>query len=667
MRIPCLMVLGLCFVASCGPSSPPDRSAGVNSDTPPVQQWDGDAPPSGLATPSTIAYNGAVADRLPIEDAGDFRDVQRGLLAQLDQDILDARGQVVWRVHAYDFLSGAAPETVNPSLWRQSMLNAQHGLFQVTDGIYQVRGYDVSVMSIIRGETGWIIVDPLFTTETSAAALALVNDTLGERPVSAVIYTHSHVDHFGGVRGVMGDVDGVPIYAPEGFSDAAISENLLAGNYTARRTAMMFGNNLERSPVGQVGTGIGQAIPKGTVSLILPTEEIPAPAATRIIDGITFEFMDAKDTEAPAEFVFFLPEFNALCSAEVTTATFHNILSLRGSKARDTLHWSKVIDAMLVRYANRAEVVFASHNWPTWGRDEVREYLRSQRDIYRYTHDQAMRQISSGTTLQELSEIVPAPATSGDTFHERGYYGTLNHNLRAVYQYYFGWWDGVPANLNLLPPEERAHRLVDAMGGVEASRNIGIEAFRSGDYRWAADVLNQVIFANPDDVIARQWLASSYEQMGFQAESGSWRNYYLSAALELRRPEDKAQLQDDNSGLISAVPSLDLFDALVTRYKPGAIEGAPFVLVFRFSDTQESITVEVDVDSVFPRLGEFSDEPAATFETTRKDFNRIMMGQVGPRRLVLMGKLRITGDSGAVREFFEALDTPESDFETVVP
>jgi alkyl sulfatase BDS1-like metallo-beta-lactamase superfamily hydrolase len=667
MRIPCLMVLGLCFIVSCGPSSTPDRAVGDIPDAPPAPQWDGEAPPYRLATPATIAYNDAVAERLPIGDGGDFQDVQHGLLAQLGQDILDANGEIVWRVNAYDFLSGEAPATVNPSLWRQSQLTAQHGLFQVADGIYQVRGYDVSVMSIIRGESGWIIVDPLFTTETAAAALALVNDTLGERPVSAVIYTHSHVDHFGGVRGVIGDGAGIPIYAPEGFSEAAISENLLAGNYTARRTGMMFGNNLERSPIGQVGTGIGQAIPRGTVSLILPTEEIPAPRATRVIDGVTFEFMDAKDTEAPAEFVFFLPEFNALCTAEVTTATFHNVLSLRGSKARDTLHWSKVIDDMLVSYANRAEVVFASHNWPTWGRDEVREYLRGQRDIYRYTHDQAMRSISSGVTLQELPEIVLTPVTNGGTFHERGYYGTLNHNLKAVYQFYFGWWDGVPANLNLLPPEERAQRLVDAMGGAEATRNVGIEAFRSGDYRWAADVLNQVIFANPDDAIARQWLASSYEQMGFQAESGSWRNYYLSAALELRRPEDKAMLQDDNSGLISAVPSLALFDALATRYKPGAIEDAPFVLVFRFSDTQESITVEVGADSVFPRLGEFSDEPAATFETTRKDFNRIMMGQVGPRRLVIMGKLRITGNNGAVREFFQAIESPKSNFEMVVP
>ena len=272
----------------------------------------------------------------------------------------------------------------------------------------------------------------------------------------------------------------IPIIAPEGFSEATISENLLAGNYTGRRTAMMFGNGLERSPIGQVGTGIGQAIPNGTVSLILPTEEIPGPVATRIIDGVTFEFMDAKETEAPAEFVFFLPEFGALCTAELTTATFHNAWSLRGSRARNTLRWSKVIDDMLVRYANRAEVAFASHHWPRWGRENVSQYLRQQRDVYRYVHDQAMRTSASGSTLHELPDIIPEPETNGSSFHTRGYYGSLNHNLKAVYQYYFGWWDGVPANLNLLPPEERAQRFVDAIGGVEASREVGHRCLSKG-------------------------------------------------------------------------------------------------------------------------------------------------------------------------------------------
>ena len=655
------------LLAACSPANVPDSEGSTRPEPVVADAWDGEQPPVGIATPATKARNAAVAERLPIEDQRDRQDVERGLLAQLDQDILNRDGDVVWKVKAYDFLSGNAPQTVNPSLWRQSRLTAHHGLFEVTDGIYQVRGYDVSVMSVIRGETGWIVVDPLFTTETAAAALGLVNDTLGQRPVSAVIYTHSHVDHFGGVRGVIDEDDGVPVIAPEGFSEAAISENLLAGNYTGRRTAMMFGNALERSPIGQVGTGIGQAIPNGTVSLILPTEEIAGPIVTRIIDGVTFEFLDAKNTEAPAQFVFFLPEFSALCTAEVATGTFHNALSLRGSKARDTLRWSKVIDDMLVRYANRADVAFASHHWPTWGRENVRDYLRQQRDVYRYVHDQALRTSSTGATLHELADSIPEPLTDGSAFHRRGYYGSLNHNLKAVYQFYFGWWDGVPANLNLLPPEERAARWVEAMGGAEASRAVGIDAFRNGDYRWAADVLNQVVFAAPEDEIARQWLASSYEQIGFQAEAGSWRNYYLSAAQELRRSQEKGILDPDNAGFISAIPTLSLFDAIAVRYVPGAVDNAPYVLVFRFEDTAETVTVEVGVDNVFPRIGDSVDAPAATFETTRADFNRIMLGEVGPARLMLTGRLRIRGDRGAVSAFFDAIQTPEPDFEVVTP
>lgn len=630
-------------------------------------QWDGETPPIGQATPVTAAYNANIADHLPLQNKGDESSARRGLLAQLSEDILDAEGNIVWRVNAYDFLASEAPETVNPSLWRQSQLTSQHGLFEVVDGIYQVRGYDVSVMSLVRGKTGWIVIDPLFTVETAAAALALANDTLGSRKVSAVIYTHSHVDHFGGVRGVVPDGENIPIIAPEGFSQAAISENLLAGNYTGRRTAMMFGNGLERSPIGQIGTGIGQTIPSGTVSLILPTEEVPGPSATRVIDGVTFEFMDAKNTEAPAEFVFFLPEFNALCTAEVTTATFHNAWSLRGSKVRDTLRWSKVIDDMILRFANRAHVAFASHHWPRWGRENVSKYLRRQRDIYRYTHDQAMRTISSGATLGELPELISEPKMAEQNFHLRGYYGSLNHNLKAVYQHYFGWWDGVPANLDLLPPKRRAEKIIDAIGGAAAARKIGVDAFREGDYRWAADILNQLVFAYPEDEMASQWLAASYEQIGFQSEAGSWRNYYLSAAQELRNRNQKSLFTSDNTELIPAIPTVSLFDALAARYIPGSIKKEPFSLSFVFTDTKEVIHVDVMPDLIFPREGDNNAKPAAIFETSRQSFNRILLGEVSPLRLTLTGDLKISGDIGAIRSFFGALEEPKADFEIVFP
>ncbi len=623
--------------------------------------------PAGEATAETAAANRAMAARLPLDAPGDATDARRGFLAALDRDIVDAEGNVVWSVDAYDFLAGDAPATVNPSLWRQSRLAAEHGLFEVTDGIWQVRGYDLAVMSIIRGETGWIVVDPLLTRETAAAALGLVNATLGERPVSAVIYTHSHADHFGGVRGIIDEAAGVPVIAPEGFSESAVTENLLAGTHMSRRSGFMFGAALEPSPTGHVGAGLGPALAAGTIGLILPTEEIPAPGATRVIDGVTFEFLDAKNTEAPAEFVFFLPKFNALCTSEVATATFHNALTLRGAKVRDTLRWSKVIDEMLVRYANRADVVFASHHWPTWGAANVRDYLRQQRDIYRYAHDQTLRLANSGATMHEIAEAVPEPGFATDALHVRDYYGTLNHNLKAIYQFYFGWWDGVPANFHILPPEERARRWVAAMGGADAALEQGIAAFEAGDYRWAAELLNQVVFAEPERGAARDWLAAAYEQMGFQAESGAWRSYYLSAARELREGPGGPAANLGSADFIAAVPSLALFDALAARYIPGAIEAAPFELAFVFSDTGETITMEVGADTAVPRLAAPDGEPVARLDTTRAAFNQIILQQASPQMLAERGELVVTGDPAALAIFLGALETPDAGFAVVTP
>lgn len=517
MRILCSVAAAI-LLAACSPGS--------KSDAPdPAAK----APPIGEATDVTRAANAAVAERLPLEETSDFVDATRGLLAQLKQDtITDAEGNVVWQVSRRDFIAGDSPDTVNPSLWRQERLNSEHGLFEVTDGIYQVRGYDLAVMSVIRGDTGWIIVDPLLSQETAAAALGLVNDTLGDRPVTGVIYTHSHGDHFGGVRGVIDETDiearGVPVLAPVGFTESAVAENLLAGNYMSRRAVLMFGNTLPSGPTGQVGVGLGPALSQGTIGLIEPTEEVPGRGTIRVIDGVTFEFIDAAGTEAPAEFMFYLPDFNALCTAEVATATFHNALTLRGAKVRDLLEWSRVIDYVLTEYGERSDVVFASHHWPTFGKENVETFLRGQRDIYRYTHDQTVRRANRGETQFEIAEDLAEPAVQSEHFDTRGYYGTLNHNAKAVYQGYFGWWDGVPATFNAHPLEAKASRFIKAVGGEDAALAIGQEAFDEGDYRWAAEVLNYAVFANPENQAARDWLAASYEQMGFQAESGAWRD-----------------------------------------------------------------------------------------------------------------------------------------------
>ncbi|MEO1661056.1 MAG: alkyl sulfatase dimerization domain-containing protein [Pseudomonadota bacterium] len=661
-------IAGVCLtgLAACG-----DAPEIAETPEPSTAAIEAGLPAPGSATNATKAANAALAERLDLAPGSDGEDARRDRLAFIDAPaILDEDGNVVWAIPQFEFLDDTAPDTVNPSLWRQSQLAAHHGLFQVMDGIYQVRGYDLSVMSVIEGETGWILVDPLTSTETAAAALALVNETLGERPVTGVLYTHSHADHFGGARGVISDEDvaaGVPVLAPIGFSESAVSENLIAGNQMSRRATLMFGNTLPRSTTAHVGSGLGPGLPNGTISLILPTEEIEGRGTVRVIDGVTFEFIDAAGTEAPAEFMFYLPEKRALCTAEVATATFHNVLTPRGAKVRDALKWSRAIDYVLAEYGETSDVVFASHHWPTWGPENVTTFLKSQRDIYRYVHDQTLRNANAGATMVEAAEAVEEPDFQADDFATRGYYGTLNHNAKAVYQHYFGWWGGVPAEYNRLPHEETAARYVDAMGGADAVLEIGQAAFNQGDYRWAAEVFNHVVFADPDNQQGRDWLSATYEQLGFQAESGAWRSYYLTGAAELRRGlPNVGDPRLGNLDFLKAVPSVDLFDALAARFNPAKLDREPYAVTFVFPDTSETVSLLVETAVIVPREGEVS-APAATVTMDRSDFDRLILGDAQPLGLVMSGRMKIAGQRNAVSDMFDALDQPGFWFNTVTP
>ena len=661
-----MAALGGALLSACGqdpaiPHTPEPSAAAIEAGL----------PSPGTATEATKQANASLAARLDLAPGSDGEDARRDRIAYIeDEAILGDDGSVVWAIPQFEFLDGNAPETVNPSLWRQSQLAAHHGLFRVMDGVYQVRGYDLSVMSVIEGDTGWIIVDPLTATETAAASLKLVNDTLGERPVTGVLYTHSHADHFGGARGVISDEDvanGVPVLAPIGFSESAVSENLIAGNQMGRRSTLMFGNTLPRSTTAHVGSGLGPGLPNGTISLLLPTEEIEGRGTVRVIDGVTFEFIDAAGTEAPAEFMFYLPEKRALCTAEVATATFHNVLTPRGAKVRDALKWSRAIDYVLAEYGETSDVVFASHHWPTWGQENVVQFLASQRDIYRYVHDQTLRNANAGATMVEAAEAVEEPAFQADDFATRGYYGTLNHNAKAVYQHYFGWWGGVPAEYNRLPHEVTAERYVEAMGGAASVLEIGQNAFSSGDYRWAAEVFNHLVFAEPENQEARDWLSAAYEQLGFQAESGAWRSYYLTGAAELRRGlPNVGNPQLGNADFLRAVPSIDLFDALAARYNPSKIDRDPFAIVFDFPDTGETISLLVEKAVIVPREGTIED-PAATVTIDRLNFDRLVLGDASPLGLVTTGKMKVGGKRGAVSAMFDALDQPPFWFNTVTP
>jgi alkyl sulfatase BDS1-like metallo-beta-lactamase superfamily hydrolase len=459
------------------------------------------------------------------------------------RQVVGRYGQVLWDLDAYEFLDDPAtnvpPSTVNPSLWRQGQLNNVSGLFAVTPSIFQVRGMDISNVTFISGRTGWIVIDPLTSEETARAALAMVNEHLGQRPVRAVIYTHSHTDHFGGVHGVVSDDDvaggDAVVIAPVGFLEAAISENVLAGTAMIRRAMYMFGVLLPRDAQGHVDTGLGKGMPAlPSVALIAPTHEVTATGEELTIDGVRLVFQITPGTEAPAEMNIFIPEERALCMAENCTANQHNLYTLRGAQVRDALMWSKYIDEALALYAHECDVLFASHHWPRWGQDELSHYLASQRDAYRYVHDQTLRLANHGLTMNEIAEELELPAGLGDEFFNRGYYGTLSHNAKAVYQRYLGWFDGNPAHLNPHPPVDAATRYVEFMGGADLVLDRARTSFDEGDYRWVVEVVNHVVFAEPDNEPARLLQADALEQLGYQSESGPWRDFYLSGAMELR-------------------------------------------------------------------------------------------------------------------------------------
>jgi len=631
-----------------------------------------DAPPVGVATEATRRANAEVGASLPLADPRDFEAARRGLLAQIPGGIIRADdGRVVWDASRYDFLDATAPATVNPSLWRHTQLDRIHGLFELKPGLYQLRGYDVSVMTLIQGKTGWIVVDPLLSAETARAALALANQRLGKRPVRAVLFTHSHADHFGGVRGILSEAGlqaGVRLIAPAGFTREAVSENLLAGNAMARRSGFQFGATLPPGPTGQVGVGIGAALSQGTIGLVEPTEFVTGDQPVLTIDGIEFQFIDTPGTEAPAEFMFYLPAFQALCTAELATGSMHNLLTLRGAQIRDGLAWSRYLDEALVRHGEAMDLVFASHSWPTFGAGPARDYLARQRDLYRYLHDQTLRLANLGFTPAEIAGQLREPAFMQQEFSTRGYYGTLHHNSKAVYQRYFGWWDGVPANLHALPPEQAGGKYVEFMGGAEAVLAKARQSFAAGDYRWSATVLNHLVFAEPDNAPARDWLAASYEQLGFQAESAIWRNYYLVAARELRHGLPGAgAVQLGNPEFLRAVPTAMLFDSLSVRFNPGKAGDAAYALNFEFPERNERICVLVGNGVAVPRMGCRVEDAAATVTMNRITLDEVLLGQATFAERVTDGSIRISGARASVESHIAALDQFPYWFNVVTP
>ena len=631
------------------------------------------------ASAATRAAQAELAARLPLDDPRDMANVMRGKIAEIaDGVILSKDGKIVWDRRPYAFLATErAPDTVNPSLWRQARLNAVHGLFEVVPGkIWQIRGYDISVMTIIRGKAGWIVVDPLLSEEAAAAGWKLFADTVeaksGKLPIKAVIFSHSHSDHFGGVGGIVTPEqvkrEKIRIIAPHGFSEEATSENVLAGAAMGRRALYMFGSILAPGPTGQVDTGLGPKLSSGTIGYMEPTETAGEGGGTLTIDGLPFEFLDAGGTEAPSEFVFYIPAYKALHTTEVVTHNLHNVLTLRGAQVRDALRWSKVIDATLMKWGGKADVVMASHHWPTWGAGEVASLLANQRDAYRYVHDRTLFLANRGATLHELADQTPEAPVQARDFSTRGYYGTVNHDMKATYQRYFGWWDGNPANFNPLPPEQSAPKYVALAGGADKLLAAGKAAITSGDYRWAAELLNKLVFAEPDNKDGRAALASAYDQLGYQAESGAWRNYYLAAAASLRgNAVENISGNGQSRSFVSAIPTGVFFDALATRFD--AAKGAAVAGTFQFvlPDSKESVAVVVGGGVEVPRYGVTDAAPTATITLNRATLDDVMLGQAQFPALMQSGAIKIDGDRMAFLSWFALHPPANPRFNVVVP
>lgn len=626
------------------------------------------------ATQATAAAN-QPSGELNWNNRDDFELSERGFIGTLDDPIIrDAEGRPVYDLNAYAFLSEkAAPPSVNPSLWRQSQLNAlYHGLFQVTEGVYQVRGLDLSVMSIIETDNGYVVVDPLLTAPTAQAAINLVYRHLGQKPIVAVIYSHSHADHWGGVKGVISEEDvssgRVRVIAPQHFLTYAISENINAGNVMSRRASYMYGNLVPKDAIGQVGVGLGQTTSTGTITLIDPTDSITETGQTMTLDGLEIEFQLTPDTEAPAEMNFILPRYRALCMAENTTHNMHNLYTPRGTQVRDSKGWARYINDAIVQFAGRYEVIFASHHWPIWGEEAGEDFLKKQRDMYQYLHDETVRLANRGYTILEIPEIIELPTELFGEWYNRGYYGTVSHNVKAIYQRYLGFFDGNPANLHPLTPTEAGRRYVEFMGGAEALLAKARQSFEAGEYRWVAQVVNHLVFADPENQDARALQADALEQLGYQAESGVWRNFYLSAAKELRDgvldlPTPKTVSPDT----VRATPLDMLFDLLAIRLIGPKAAGRVITLNARFSDIDEQYLLVVENGVLHHTKGRQSAGADATLITTRAALDQVLVGQAALADKLATGEAAIEGDQSKLIEFLSLLDSFEFWFNIVTP
>jgi alkyl sulfatase BDS1-like metallo-beta-lactamase superfamily hydrolase len=628
-------------------------------------------------TTYTKQANDALLSYLNFADDTDFKNANKGFIATIPEGVIkDEKGDVSYSMNSFNFLKEKAPNTANPSLWRQSSLNAINGLFKVSDNIYQIRGFDLANMTLIKGKTGWIIIDPLTAKQTSLAAMSLVKKHIGDFPVKAVLLTHSHIDHFGGMRGVVNEEDvksgKIKVFAPDGFFEHSISENVMGGNTMSRRAFYMYGNVLPKDAKGSLGSGLGTTTAKGDTGILEPSDIISnEEMETKIIDGVKVAFIYTPESEAPAEMMFYFPEMKAFCQSENISHTLHNLYTLRGAQVRNGQKWSKYIDKSIQLFGDNVEVSFGSHHWPTWGNKEIIKFWENQRDLYRYIHDQTLRLANEGLTSLEIAEMLKLPTSLDKEFYNRGYYGSVSHDAKAQYQLYFGWFDGNPSNLNPLPPSEVGAKYVEFMGGAD---NVLVQAKKSydkGEYRWVAEVLKHLVFSDPNNQAARNLLADAYEQLGYVAESGPWRNFYLSGAKELRIGKKTFPIGGTSSpDMINGMSSDLFFNYLAMRYKGTEENTNKHNFNFILQDTNEKVGLILSNGTVSTRVGTLlSKNVTATITGNRLAIAGLITPNSGVvlEELLSSGKLKIEGDTNAFKEFLSHIDNFEFWFNIIEP
>ena len=623
---------------------------------------------SSDASVSTQKENATFAQVISGASGQDFEDAKRGLIARPTGKILAADGSVLRDFAAYDFVQGAAPDTVNPSLWRHAQLNANIGLYKVMDGVYQLRGFDIANITLIEGKTGWIVVDALTSRESASAAMAFAEQHLGKKPVSGLVLTHAHGDHFGGALGVLSQQDAaqrkVPIVAPAGFMEEATSENVLVGTAMGRRSVYQFGRDLPRSAKGNVDTGLGKDVIYGSIGILTPTWLIYQANQPMQIDGVDFVFHNVPNAECPAELSFSIPSKKLYDGAENLSQTMHNLLPIRGAKVRDALRWATYMEQALEQ-TREAEVYIASHHWPIWGNANIQQFITMHRDVYKYTHDQTVRLMNAGYTPTEIADKVKLPKSLADFMAVRGHYGDLRHNVKAVYQFYLGFFDGNPAHLNPLAPTDVGKRYVELAGGADKALAVAQKAYDQGDMRWAAELLNHVVMADASSKTAKELLAKSYEQMGYSAESATWRNAYLSGAQELRNgPPAKGISKAGAIDLLLQTPMERFLEAMAASLDGPAAEGKNYRINLVLSDQKESYALWIDNAVLHFKRGQHP-EADATMTLTKPLFVKIIAGSAGLQETLLGDDLKVSGSKVDLVRFFGLIEKASGSFSIV--